>query len=161
MTLCAMMVLHRYYVEYLWRLTMDSSSNRRKFLAVCLGGIGAAAAGLAAYPVFKFLSPQTTSSEKGRVTIPRAQVGAGQAYFFQFRGHPAVLLQKAPGVFAAFSAICTHLGCIIRWLPEKGEFLCPCHGGRFADDGKVLGGPPPKPLQTIPVALSGDNLLIG
>ena len=135
--------------------------SRRKFLAVCLSGIGAAATGLAAYPVFKYLSPQSTDSEKGPVTIPRAQIGAGQAHFFQFRGHPAVMLQKAPGVFVAFSAICTHLGCIVKWLPEKGEFLCPCHAGRYASDGKVLGGPPPKPLPTIPVALSGDNLLIG
>jgi cytochrome b6-f complex iron-sulfur subunit len=139
---------------------MDLSS-RRKFLVSSLGALGATTVGLATYPVFKYLSPQPAGGEKGRVTIPRAQVGAGQAHFFQFRGHPAVVLQKAPGVFAAFSAICTHLGCIIRWLPEKGEFLCPCHAGRFAGDGKVLGGPPPKPLQTIPVALSGDNLLIG
>ena len=135
--------------------------SRRKFLATCLGGIGAAAAGLAAYPVFKYLSPRPTDSEKGRITIPRAQIGVGQAHFFQFQGHPAVALQKAPGVFVAFSAICTHLGCIVKWLPEKGEFLCPCHGGHYDSSGKVLGGPPPKPLPTIPVALSGDNLLIG
>lgn len=139
---------------------MDISS-RRKFLISSLGAIGAVAAGAAAYPLFKYLSPQTTDSEKGGVTIPRAQVVAGQAHFFQFRGHPAVVLERAPGSFAAYSAICTHLGCIIQWLPEKGEFLCPCHAGRFGSDGKVLGGPPPKPLQTIPVALSGDNLLIG
>jgi cytochrome b6-f complex iron-sulfur subunit len=136
-------------------------SSRRKFLATCLAGIGVTAAGLASYPVYKYLSPQLTDSEKGRVTIPRAQIGAGQAHFFQYQGHPAVVLQKAPGVFVAFSAICTHLGCIVKWLPEKGEFLCPCHAGRYASDGKVLGGPPPKPLRTIPVALSGDNLLIG
>lgn len=139
---------------------MDVSS-RRKFLIISLGAVGAAVAGVAAYPLFRYLSPQPTGGEKGRVTIPRAQVGAGQAHFFQFRGHPAVLLERTPGVFAAFSAICTHLGCIIRWLPEKGEFLCPCHAGRFASDGKVLAGPPPRPLQVIPVAVAGDNLLVG
>ncbi|MCM2357741.1 MAG: ubiquinol-cytochrome c reductase iron-sulfur subunit [Geobacteraceae bacterium] len=139
---------------------MDVSS-RRKFLIISLGAVGASLAGVAAYPLFRYLSPQPTGGEKGRVTIPRAQVGAGQAHFFQFRGHPAVLLERTPGVFAAFSAICTHLGCIIRWLPEKGEFLCPCHAGRFASDGKVLAGPPPRPLQVIPVAVAGDNLLVG
>lgn len=136
-------------------------SSRRKFLAACLGGIGAVAAGFAAYPLFRYLSPLPPAGEKGRVAIPRARVGVGEAHFFQFRGHPAVALQRAPGDFVAFSAICTHLGCVIRWLPEKDEFLCPCHAGRYASDGKVLGGPPPKPLRTIPIALSGDNLLVG
>lgn len=135
--------------------------SRRKFLVSSLGALGALLAWVAAYPLFKYLSPRQTGGEKGLVTIPRGQVGVGQAYFFQFRGHPAVVLQRAPGVFVAFSAICTHLGCVIRWLPEKGEFLCPCHAGRYAGDGKVLGGPPPRPLQSIPIALSGANLLIG
>jgi len=135
--------------------------DRRKFLGLCLTGLAMAAASAVIYPIFKYLSPQPTGGEKGRITIPRAQVGSGQAHFFQFQGHPAVVLQRAPGVFVAFSAICTHLGCIIQWLPEKGEFLCPCHAGRYASDGKVLGGPPPKPLRTIPIALSGDNLLVG
>ena len=136
-------------------------SSRRKFLITCLGGIGALLAGGIAYPVFRYLSPQSAGGEKGRVTIPRSQVGAKGVHFFQFQGHPAVVLQKSPGIFAAFSAICTHLGCIIKWVPDKEEFLCPCHGGRFAGDGRVLGGPPPKPLTSIPVVLSGDNLLVG
>lgn len=136
-------------------------SNRRKFIVMALSALGTMVAAIGAYPVFKYLSPQSAGGEKGRVTITRDQVGVGQAHFFQYHGHPAVVLQSAPGVFVAFSAICTHLGCVIRWLPEKGEFLCPCHGGRFASDGKVLGGPPPKPLQTIPIALAGANLLIG
>lgn len=139
---------------------MDMHS-RRKFLIACLGALGATTAGIAAYPIFEYLSPQQTDREKGLVTIPRTQVGVGQAHFFQLRGRPAVVLQRAPGVFVALSAICTHLGCIVRWLPDKGEFLCPCHAGRYASDGKVLGGPPPKPLQSIPIALSGDNLLVG
>jgi cytochrome b6-f complex iron-sulfur subunit len=135
--------------------------SRRKFLVSAFGALGTALTAVAAYPVFRYLSPRQTDAEKGRVTIPRAQVGVGKAYFFQFLGHPAVVLQRAPGVFVAFSAICTHLGCIVRWLPEKGEFLCPCHAGSYASDGKVIGGPPPKPLPTIPVTLSGDNLLVG
>jgi cytochrome b6-f complex iron-sulfur subunit len=135
--------------------------GRRQFLLTALGASGVLFAGFTAYPVFRYLSPRSATGEREWVAIPRARVGEGQAYFFQFRGHPAVVLQRSPGVFVAFSAICTHLGCIIKWLPDKGEFLCPCHAGRYAGDGRVLGGPPPKPLQTIPVALSGDNLLIG
>jgi cytochrome b6-f complex iron-sulfur subunit len=139
---------------------MDMSS-RRKFLASILGALGAIGIGAATYPIYRYLSPPLKDAGAGRVTIPRAQVGVGQAHFFQFHGHPAVVLQKSPGSFAAFSAICTHLGCIVKWLPDKEEFLCPCHAGRYASDGKVLAGPPPKPLESIPVALSGDNLLVG
>ncbi len=135
--------------------------TRRKFLTGILGALGAAIAGLTVYPVFKYLSPQATAGGKGRVTIPKNQVGVDQAHFFQFQGHPAVVLQKSPGVYIALSAVCTHLGCIVQWVPKKDEFLCPCHGGRYTIDGKVIAGPPPKPLPSIPVAMSGDNLLIG
>ena len=136
-------------------------SSRRKFLVSLLGSLGAAAVGIATYPVFKYLAPSRSDERGGRITIPRAQVGVGQAHFFQFQGHPAVVLQRSPGVFIALSAICTHLGCIVKWVSEKGEFLWPCHAGRFSSDGKVLSGPPPRPLPSIPVAISGENLLIG
>jgi nitrite reductase/ring-hydroxylating ferredoxin subunit len=52
----------------------------------------------------------------------------------------------------ALSAVCTHLGCVVAWQDQAGEFLCPCHGGRFSADGQVLGGPPPKPLETLLVS---------
>jgi len=135
--------------------------SRRKFLTGILGALGTIIAGITAYPVFRYLSPQSQSSGTGKVSIPKEKVGTGQAHFFQFQGHPAVVLQKSPGAYIALSAICTHLGCIVQWVPEKTEFLCPCHGGLYASDGRVVSGPPPKALPTIPVTLSGDNLLIG
>lgn len=136
-------------------------ASRRTFLAGILGALGAAIAGLSAYPVLRYLSPQGKSGGSGQVTIPRDKVGTNQAHFFQFQGHPAVVLQKSPGVYVALSAICTHLGCVVQWVPEKSEFLCPCHGGLYASDGRVVSGPPPKALPVLPVDLSGDNLIIG
>jgi nitrite reductase/ring-hydroxylating ferredoxin subunit len=61
---------------------------------------------------------------------------------------------------------CTHLACPVRRVAvdeaEPGvAFHCPCHGGRFARDGAVLGGPPPAPLRRLPVELppaSGGDL---
>jgi cytochrome b6-f complex iron-sulfur subunit len=72
-----------------------------------------------------------------------------------------VVLQSAPGEFVALSAVCTHLGCVVAWQEQAGEFLCPCHGGRFSAAGQVLGGPPPAPLETLAVELDGDQLKIG
>jgi cytochrome b6-f complex iron-sulfur subunit len=135
--------------------------GKRRFLAALLTGIGATLVLAAGWPLWRFLSPLEGPGEASRVTIPQAQVPLGGAHFFSFRGQPAVLLQGAPGVFTAFSAVCTHLGCIVQWLPDQQEFLCPCHAGRFAPDGRVLGGPPPRPMPSLPVTVAADHVLVG
>ena len=48
-----------------------------------------------------------------------------------------------------FSATCTHLGCQVLWDGEVKKFRCPCHGGVYDVSGRVLEGPPPRPLTTI------------
>lgn len=62
--------------------------------------------------------------------------------------------------FVAMSNVCTHLGCRVRWIAERGEFFCPCHNGVFDKDGKVLGGPPPRPLDRYTVKVENDQLFI-
>jgi len=138
-----------------------SAPNRRRFLFSLLAVIATGLAGTALYPLLRYLSPVAPSIEKNRILLSRDIVAVGGAYFFTYRQRPAVLLQNRPGAFSAFSAVCTHLGCIVQWLPERGEFLCPCHAGRFSADGKVLAGPPPRPLDIIPVSVTGDKLVVG
>lgn len=138
----------------------ENSSQRRTFLGIILGAIGAVIAGAFSWPLFRFLSPIKKSGEAGQVKIPRQQVQVGGAHFFSFQGRPAVLLQPQAGEFVALSAVCTHLGCIVKWVDDKQEFLCPCHAGRFSPAGQVLGGPPPEPLNTYTVAVDGDDILI-
>jgi menaquinol-cytochrome c reductase iron-sulfur subunit len=59
-----------------------------------------------------------------------------------------------------FSPICTHLGCRYDWEPNSGRFLCPCHGSLFGLDGKVLAGPAPRPLDTLPVKIENGELFV-
>lgn len=139
---------------------LDAPSQRRRFLLAIVGGIGAVLAGMVGWPIFKYLAPREKSGAAAKVTVPLAQL-TGDAHFFDYHGRPAVLLQLQPGVFVALSAVCTHLGCIVKWVTEKQEFLCPCHGGRFSPKGAVLGGPPPKPLESYPVTVQGDTILVG
>lgn len=138
-----------------------SSAQRRTFLMMIAGGIGGLLALASGWPVLRFLAPVTGAGEDEQVKIPRATVAAGGAHFFQFRGKPAVVLQPRPGEYLALSAVCTHLGCVVQWQENKGEFLCPCHAGRFAPTGAVLSGPPPRPLEALPLAVTGDQLLVG
>ena len=141
--------------------TNVSPPQRRKFLFTMLGGLGALIGAASAWPVFRFLSPIETDGSGDKVIVARGDVAGGKAHFFQYQGKPAVVLQPEPGDFVALSAVCTHLGCVGAWQEQAGEFLCPCHGGRFSAVGQVLGGPPPSPLETLAVELDGDQLKIG
>ncbi len=63
---------------------------------------------------------------------------------------------------AAFSAICTHLGCTVsQWIADKKVFLCPCHKGEYdpRQGAKVVGGPPPRPLPMLPVKVENGEVV--
>ena len=53
--------------------------------------------------------------------------------------------------FQVFAINCAHLGCPVRWFPESGLFMCPCHGGVYYDDGARASGPPPRGLYRVRV----------
>ena len=135
--------------------------QRRTFLFVIAGGLGGLLAAAAGWPLLRFLAPPTGAGEGGQVSVPRSTVKVGTAHLFQYRGKPAAVLQPKPGEYVAISVVCTHLGCVVQWQEGKGEFLCPCHGGRFSPTGAVLGGPPPRPLEILPLAVDGDQLRVG
>lgn len=58
------------------------------------------------------------------------------------------------------SAICSHLGCAVKWNAGESEFHCPCHGGIFDAAGNVIAGPPPAPLSKVPAQLRDGELYI-
>ncbi len=94
---------------------------------------------------------------------PVSAVPVGQAAEFKdpATGNPGWLVCLSAGKFAAFSAVCTHAGCIVQYQASNKEFVCPCHGGVFsARTGAVLGGPPPSPLPPIHVAVSDGHLYV-
>jgi nitrite reductase/ring-hydroxylating ferredoxin subunit len=62
----------------------------------------------------------------------------------------------------ALSATCTHLGCQVRWDGKAKQFGCPCHGGLYDAAGRVVEGPPPRPLASIEARIddAGDAVLV-
>ena len=60
----------------------------------------------------------------------------------------------------ALNATCPHRQCTVDWKSDKSEFVCPCHRGRFAPDGTVLGGPPKSNLTPYVAQINGDNVVV-
>ncbi|HET8946299.1 MAG TPA: Rieske (2Fe-2S) protein [Candidatus Polarisedimenticolia bacterium] len=62
--------------------------------------------------------------------------------------------------FQVFAVNCAHLGCPVRWFPQSGLFMCPCHGGAYYRDGSRASGPPERGLFEYPSKVEGGVLLI-
>jgi menaquinol-cytochrome c reductase iron-sulfur subunit len=73
----------------------------------------------------------------------------------------AWVVRQADDSVVAFGPQCTHLGCAYHWDDGKAEFLCPCHNSLFSIEGKVLGGPAPRPLDRYETRIEGHKLLLG
>lgn len=137
------------------------NSERRKFLGICLGGLAAAGAAGAAWPVLRYLSPKAGTGGAAKVVIPEKELPEGEAKFFEYAGASAVVIRKRGGDIVALSAVCTHLGCIVQWQKARQEFLCPCHAGMFTAEGEVISGPPPKALTRLPFTVADGAVTVG
>ena len=72
-----------------------------------------------------------------------------------------VFIVASSGGPVVFSAICSHLGCLVSYHKEKQEFICPCHGGKYDLTGRNIFGPPPAPLTRFPLKIQDGMLLVG
>jgi quinol---cytochrome c reductase iron-sulfur subunit, bacillus type len=62
--------------------------------------------------------------------------------------------------FQVFAVNCAHLGCPVRWFPQSGLFMCPCHGGVYYQDGSRAAGPPERGLFEHHYKIEDGKLLI-
>ncbi|WP_327292600.1 Rieske (2Fe-2S) protein [Streptomyces sp. NBC_01198] len=84
-------------------------------------------------------------------------VGGGKV----FADQKVVVTQPTAGDFKGFSAVCTHMGCVVADV-SGGTINCHCHGSKFhAADGTVANGPATAPLPAQPVSVSGDSVTLG
>jgi Rieske Fe-S protein len=91
-------------------------------------------------------------------TVSTADIPVGGGVVLQ--GKQVVVTQPTAGTFKAFSAVCTHQGCLVADV-SNGIITCPCHNGQFsAADGSVQGGPPPSPLAEATFTLSGTTITV-
>jgi cytochrome b6-f complex iron-sulfur subunit len=76
-------------------------------------------------------------------------------------GRPILVIRLSGAEFKAFTAVCTHLGCLVEWDPERKVIACPCHAGVYApEDGRVISGPPPRPLKEYLAMVIADRVKV-
>jgi menaquinol-cytochrome c reductase iron-sulfur subunit len=88
------------------------------------------------------------------------QVRVTDAYLQQEVTRSVWVIRHSPAEMTVFSPICTHLGCHFKWNPQTRHFECPCHGSVWTIDGKVIGGPAPRPLDTLPYKIDNGKLYV-
>jgi nitrite reductase/ring-hydroxylating ferredoxin subunit len=71
-----------------------------------------------------------------------------------------VVTQPTAGEFKAFSAVCTHMGCIVNQISNE-TIDCPCHGSQYSiTTGAVVAGPAPRPLPAKQFKVSGGSIFL-
>ncbi|HIC88266.1 MAG TPA: ubiquinol-cytochrome c reductase iron-sulfur subunit [Anaerolineae bacterium] len=98
------------------------------------------------------------SIEPGRPTLFRATVERKTGWVSDTVEYAVYVRTDDGQNFRALSNVCSHLGCRVRWIEDQQVFLCPCHNGRFDQDGKVVSGPPPRPLDEVTIKIEEDQL---
>jgi cytochrome b6-f complex iron-sulfur subunit len=145
---------------------MPDANSRRTFVQIGVGMMGACYAGAVGYPVYRYLAtPSIRARAQGLVTtvsIPAKDLpGPGSATMFLFGSRPSVLIHHDDGRFVAFDAVCTHLGCTVRFEPANHRIYCPCHGGTYdMNTGAVIAGPPPRGLTVYRVEVADGNVVV-
>jgi menaquinol-cytochrome c reductase iron-sulfur subunit len=93
------------------------------------------------------------------ITIVDGVGDSGKTTVYVRRGSP--VFDEDPDTYIAISTRCAHLGCPVRFVQAAGNFICPCHGGVYDFEGKVIGGPPVRPLDRFQTRVSGGQVEVG
>lgn len=135
--------------------------HRRGFLRFLLSVFSLTALGSFLYPISRFIAPPLASKFTSKLSIEKDLIPVGGAKEIVLGNAPAIIINVPDKGYVAVSRVCTHLGCLVQYDKKSKRLICPCHAGVFDLEGKVLSGPPPKPLETIPLKVEGAHLSIG
>lgn len=115
------------------------------------------------YPLSRYLiPPEVEESTASTVTlaIKPNDVKANSGQIFRFGSQAGILVKDTNGELKAFSAVCTHLACIVQYRPDINHIWCACHNGHFDLNGRNVEGPPPKPLEQFVVNVRAEQIVV-
>lgn len=125
--------------------------GRRDFLGTTITGTAATLGVVSAYPVVRFLSPRPDPGQRIATAGEAEKFLPGTSKTVLLGDKPVLVIRLDDGQFRAFSAICTHLQCVVAYSAQHRQIECPCHKGVYSLEGANVSGPPPRPLQSVGV----------
>jgi len=149
--------------------------KRRNFLSFAIWGIGTLIGAGMGIPAIAYIIGPAINRSKTQEWIrlgPITKIELKTPTLFKFtiqRQSGWIVNEEEVSVYAltdngrdfvAISNICSHLGCRVRWISEQNQFFCPCHNGVFDKEGKVVSGPPPRPLDRYEVKVEDGQLFV-
>jgi menaquinol-cytochrome c reductase iron-sulfur subunit len=158
-------------------MTIPGGLSRRDLfmkIGILLNGIVGA---ILAVPIVRYLLSPAAQARRGDYEswVSLGQVGqfpSGQTRFATYRNPivsptdgattdiPCWVRNVDGQTFQVFAINCAHLGCPVRWFPQSGLFMCPCHGGVYYQDGSRASGPPERGLFQYEYKIDSGKLLI-
>ncbi|RUM44645.1 MAG: ubiquinol-cytochrome c reductase iron-sulfur subunit [Hydrogenimonas sp.] len=157
-----------------------ADNSRRDFMGKVFGG-WAALGGLGAlYAAKKTWDPLPSVKAAGFTKVDLSAAEPNVLNVEKWRGKPIFILKKTPEMvanqtdeetardvivgndhFLICIGLCTHLGCIPAYRPDKHDFKCACHGGEFNASAINTAPPPPSPMVIPPFRLDGTTIILG
>jgi cytochrome b6-f complex iron-sulfur subunit len=138
--------------------------SRRTFIQALVSFSVFATLGGVLTPIIAYLWPpaQRTATKGERVAVgDEKDLPVGQGKVVSAGDKPVIVVHTAQGSVKAYSAVCTHLGCIVGWQQSRGFIQCPCHDARFNPvTGAVISGPAPRPLPPVQVSIENGKVYV-
>ena len=158
------------------------NSSRRGFMGKAFGGVAGVGAIASLYAMKKTWDPLPSVKAAGFTTLDMSAYNDNELVTEKWRGKPIFVLKQDASMvefakknpkdierlikigdayYMVAIGLCTHLGCIPGYRPDKKSFLCACHGGQYDSTALVTKAPPPRGLDIPPFKIKGNTLVLG
>jgi Rieske Fe-S protein len=158
-------------------MSQPDGVSRRGMLATIGIGLNAVVGVILAVPIVRYLLAPAirvgTSNDESWLSLGAVdQFPVGETRLATYRNPitspsdgetanlPCWVRRVDAAKFQVFAINCAHLGCPVRWFPQSGLFMCPCHGGVYYEDGSRASGPPERGLFEYPYKVEQGMLSI-
>jgi cytochrome b6-f complex iron-sulfur subunit len=138
------------------------ADSRRRLIQGLLGGGFLASLASFLYPVIRYMNPpaipEASVNEANVGKVADFAVNSGK--IVRFGSKPVLVIRRSENEWRAFAGVCTHLNCTVQYEQARHQIWCACHNGFYDLNGKVVSGPPPRPLEEYQVRIRGEEVVV-